>query len=214
MAKYLKKWHPYLLGIQTVALCALSLKLWLAPSTPNQMSPIADYGKIQIENWQNIAQKSLTQNEITSLISGEFRGGTEQLLTQQDQILTLKVATFSHSNGDLKKYLKNYSDNLLTITQYDLNVGHYAVFAENDRLTMTACLTELQQGTVTADQFKVTQIRAAFNTIQLWRWLRNQDQLIPHTCHWRSLSLSPITPEANKRLLHIWLTLNKTMPTL
>lgn len=204
MAKHLTIWQRYLLLAQAILLCILTLKVSLTPSMPNPILFSKDYDKTQIENWQNIDRKSLNPDEIGEVSVGNFQGGSEQVFTQQNQVLTLKSLTFSQSNGDLKKYLKNYSDNLIAITQYDAAIGYYALFPEKHHLTMTACLTASGKATVTADQFKVTQIRAAFQMGQLWRWLTNQDQLVPHTCYWRSLSISPITADSPQILPSIW----------
>ena len=212
MAKRIKTWYIYLLAIQTALICTLSIKLWQTPNVVYQTLDRDYYDKITIETWHNISQKSLISDEIENVVPGNFQGGTEQVFTQQDQILTLKLATFSKSNGDLKKYLKNFSENLFSIAQHSPEVGDYSIYMANKSLVMTACLVDSGQATITADQFKIAQILAAFKIKQLWHWLTNQNQLIPHTCHWRSLRLSPVTPDAKKTLVNIWLTLNQTTP--
>ncbi|WP_041764316.1 hypothetical protein [[Leptolyngbya] sp. PCC 7376] len=208
MAKRLNLWHQKFIFLQVIALCAVSLKLLLNSLSEVHTLSAINYDPKQIDGWQNIATHVLTEAEINQIIPGYFQDGMKQTLTQQAFTLTLQRATISQSNGDLKKYLKNYSDDLSSTLKYHADIGHYSVFTQDDHLTMMACLTASHRATVTADQFKVAQIKASFSLTQLGQWFINQENLIPHTCQWRSLSLFPVTSDSTETLLAIWQTLD------
>ena len=213
MAKQLKSWHQILLAVQVIAIGTLSFKILLNSFQENHAVLPIIYEEKNIEDWQTIDLQSLAAAEINQIISGDFLGGMTQIHTQQPYTLTFQRATLSQSNGDLKKYLKNYSNALSSTLRYHEEIGHYSLFFQGDRLTMMACLTISGRATVTADQFKVAQIKASFKPAQVWSWLINRENLIPHTCQWRSLSLSPATTDSPDTLFNLWKNLNaNTIP--
>lgn len=204
MAKSLKTIHQGVLISVAIALGIVSGKAWLFSVVPTTGTPTINTTLKVLNQWQEISQHSLQEKDWTKVVPGTFQGGSSQTWQQNAVTVTVQQAVVTHSDGDLKRYLKTYSNDLSSVIRHDEKLGHYALLFQGDRLTMMGCITASQQVTVTADQYKVAQIKASFRPAQLWAWLSNREQLVPHTCQWRSLSITPITPDSTAILLDLW----------
>ncbi|MGB2924876.1 MAG: hypothetical protein WBB82_06225 [Limnothrix sp.] len=166
-------------------------------------SPIP-FKLIVIQGWQPLTHKALNVAGTRNIISGTFQGGIEQVLTNDQQLLSIQRAELAQTNGDLKTYVKTHTTDLFSNLKYDDKIGHYSQFLTGDRLTMMACITQTGQSTVTADQFKIQQIKATFSPAQFGGWLLNKRPLVPNICHWRSLSIQPVKENSPALLYDIW----------
>jgi cyanosortase A-associated protein len=205
--------------LQAIALVVVSGKLVL--KSPGQTTIILpdQVQMLSLPGWQIDQTKVLEMTTMDDVITGTLQAGIEQSWRRREQQLILKQAVITQTDGDLKAYLKiyakkstkQYSPNLSTKLQYQKkyqeNIGYFAQFIDGDRLTMVACLNANGFATVTADQFKVAQLKISFSWQRITGWLLNQNTLTDNTCYWRSLTLYPANSLADKELQQIWLDL-------
>lgn len=208
MAQKRERWHSFIVCLQAIAVAVVSLKLLLQPVTPAPPKPMISFTPLHLKNWRSLSAKNLSNDALQDIIPGEFQGGLEELFTKNQQTLTVRRATLTGTNGDLKTYIKGYSSDLFSTLKYQPDIGHYSQFFDGDRLTMTACITKNNRTTVTADQFKVEQIRATFSVPQLGGWLINRHRLMPNICHWQAISLYPVDNNTPDLLLNLWQTID------
>lgn len=208
MAQKRERWHRFIVYLQAIAVAVVSLKLLFQAATPPATKPIIPLTPLHLKNWRSLSAKNLSNGALQEIIPGEFQGGLEESFAKNQQILTVRRAMIIRTNGDLKTYIKGYSSDLFSTLKYQPDIGHYSQFLDGDRLTMTACITKNNRTTVTADQFKVEQIRATFSFPQLGGWLINRHRLIPNICHWQAITLYPVDNKTPDLLLNLWRTID------
>lgn len=208
MAQKWERWHGFIICLQAIAVAVVSLKLLLQATTPTPTKSIISFTPLHLKNWRSLSAKNLPNDALHDIIPGEFQGGLEESFTKNQQILTVRRATLVGTNGDLKTYIKGYSSDLFSTLKHQPDIGYYSQFLDGDRLTMTACITKNNRTTITADQFKVEQIRATFSVPQLGGWLINRHRLMPNICHWQAISLSPADHNSPDFLLNLWQTID------
>jgi cyanosortase A-associated protein len=209
MAQKRERWHGFIICLQAIAVAVVGLKLLLQTTTPTPEKSIISLPSLHIKNWRSLSAKNLSNKALQDIIPGEFQGGREESFTKNQQILTVRRATLTGTNGDLKTYIKGHSSDLFSTLKYQPDIGHYSQFFDGDRLTMTACITKNNRTTVTADQFKIQQIRSTFSFPQLSGWLLNRHHLMPNICHWQAISLYPVDNKSHDLLLNLWQTIDK-----
>ena len=211
MAQKRERWHSFVVGLQAIAVAVVSLKLLLQSVTPPPRKPMVSFTPLPLKNWRSLSAKNLSDDTLQAIVPGKFQGGLEEIFTKNQQTLTVRRATLTETNGDLKTYIKGYSADLFSTLKHQPDIGHYSQFFEGDRLTMTACITQNNRTTVTADQFKVEQIRATFSVLQLGGWLINRHRLMPNICHWQAISLYPVDNQTPDLLLNLWQTIDRNI---
>lgn len=210
--RQLTKVQLFVIFIQAIAVGIVGLKVWYRPPEINdasrQILSFATMPPLNLTGWQLQKGDHLQASDVGAIVKGEFESGTRQFFQQQSQTLMVSRAIILNSEGDLKSFIKSNSPDLSSTLYFDPKIGHYSQFFQGDRLTMTACLSAQGYATVTADQFKVTQIKNTLSLEQIGGWLLNRHTLVPQTCHWRSLSLFPIKENSAEQLQDIWQQIN------
>lgn len=209
MEKYLKTGLTIFICCQAIAIFGISLKNIVIPNPTSTPAPPEFLKPSNLDAWQSQEIQSLSINDFDDSIPGNFLTGYQLSASQTASSLVIKEGIFSNSNGDLKGYLRQQNQDLQSISYHDNNLGYYSQYQVGDRLVMTACITHSGKTTITADQFKVAQIKATFDVSQIWNWLANNQNLVPNICHWRSLSIEPVTADTSETLINIWQTLNE-----
>lgn len=208
MAQKCERWHSFVVCLQAIAVTVVALKLLLQAATSAPTKPMISFTPLNIKNWRSLSAKNLSKDALQDIVPGEFHGGLEESFIKNQQILTVRRANLTGTNGDLKTYIKGHSSDLFSTLKYQPDIGHYSQFLDGDRLTMTACITKNNRTTVTADQFKVQQIRATFSVPQLGGWLINRHHLMPNICYWQAISVYPVDNESHGLLLNLWQTID------
>lgn len=212
--RQLSKVQILVIFMQAIAVGIVSLKVFSRPpkvSDPSRtILSFATIPPLDLTGWQLQKEEELQASDVAAIAKGEFEWGVRQFFQQESQTLILNRAIILNSEGDLKNFIKNDAPDLSSTLHFDPKIGHYSQFFQGDRLTMTACLSAQGHATVTADQFKVTQIKNTLS-LSLGRisgWLLNRNTLVSQTCYWRSLSIFPVEPNAAEQLQNIWQHIN------
>lgn len=143
---------------------------------------------IVLSRWQFDSSRAIKSN-FTQSLSGELLTGKHYLYQQNRKYLEIEMRYVVDTQGDLKKLITNRTGELSPSLREDGAGGFYSVYADTDKVNLTACINPNGGSTVKSDRFRRNRILHDNHLKRIVPWLRGQKELLDKRCLWAHLSI-------------------------
>ncbi len=190
-----------LIAIAITAVGAIAISVISAPkfsSRPKYQLP----SQINIQNWRSLPSQNLNLT-FESLISARqylYSDDTNSYQVQIEAIYLNKVSSFLNI---IRAINIKYIESTLQL-KYAANLGHYAIFADQDKTYLASCINPTGQATLTDAQFNSNQNQYDVVLSRLGSYLLGNGDLRDYRCLFTVMSM-PIAKTTNTQINYQYL---------
>ena len=178
--------------------------------TLGQRKPVQFPASIPLKNWE-----SLEKERLKGISKGEDEygstvlGGMRYQYTRDRQPLDIEVRYVVDTEGEVEQFVRKYSSlasstaEVSTFVTRRTGIGDYALFADGDRMYLTACINPRGNSTYTREQYRHNQDIHDAQLGRLPAWLFRREKWRDDRCLWTfaSMPLSESQPEVTQQKL-------------
>lgn len=165
-------------------------KIYIDPAPEKySVNPSVLPENVQLPGWELEKTTQLPQQEIDAELN--MAVGRNYQYSQNNELVEIEMRYFyPETSANVNAYIKRYSikSPSLEIRQR-AGVGFYAVFTEEERAYLSACINPRGGSTVTMKQFFKNRYANDLQLGRLGAWLVSRESILDRRCLWAHLSV-------------------------
>ena len=193
-------WQFFRSGLLAITFTSITLVLWQTLSTTQtsnqeqtQLVPFDFPTNISLFPW-----KLIETNPVQTVTEPKTINGRQYEYLYKEQKLQIETRYEPYTDGNVSRLLVVYTPiEAATVNlnlRYQENMGYYTLFADADKLYLSACINSSGDSTVTEQQFIRNRYGNDLNPQRIFWWILGQNDLLDVSCLWTLIS-TPLDPE-------------------
>lgn len=197
------RWQSVRSILLAITFTSISLVLWQTffnvqtnkkeKTTP---TPFLFPATVPLASWQQI-----TANTLKAINKNYSINGQQYKYIYQEKTLEIQAHYEPYTDGNVSRLLVVYTPiEPATVNlnlRYQEDVGYYSLFADAEKLYLSACINSKGESTVTEQQFIHNRYSNDLTPQRVFWWLLGQKDLLDVSCLW-TLASTPLHPEVRE----------------
>ena len=186
------KSRTLLLALTAIATAVTLGKSIVNPTTVSAVSTSYTFADADVlSQWQLVKTQPLNAHkpQPAKYIKGDFVTGKNYRYQQQQRILNIEMRYFADTNGNLKDFITERTGDLSTVLKENGDRGAYGIYADENKVYLSACINPRGRSTVTSDGFNRNLMAYDTRPSNIIPWLLGQAEFRDKRCLWAHLSL-------------------------